>query len=285
LEIDDDGYGKKIGDLLRNRVDEFYPAHAQYFVRRLKSEVLPQLPPKQYVEVWCNMLPSQRRQYMEMERDAEVRIEGERLDARGILAEYTRLKQFANAECRIEGRTLIPVKSGKFEYLVEKLDELGIRPSKGGLEPEGDDVAVVASQSEQYVSWLCDALNEYGIKAEKITGKVSGKKRADLVRMFQNPQPGGYRVLVMTTTAGGVSITLDRADSVHIMDETWDPDDQEQVEDRVHRISRIHQVTCYYYRSKGTVEERIWQTAAHKKMTNTQILDLQRVQHKEALNG
>lgn len=279
-----DGYGWHIGPMRKDKLDEFYPAHSRYIVRRLKSEVLPQLPAKQYIDVWCDMLPAQRRQYEKMEQDAEIRIEEERLSARGILAEYTRLKQFSNAECRIEGGKLKPVKSGKLEYLLERLDERGIRPTKSsdGLAPEGDEVAVVASQSEEYVSWLTDELNRLGIPAEKITGNVNAKQRADLTRRFQSGDASSPRVIVMTTTAGGVAITLDRADSVHLMDETWNPDDQEQVEDRVHRISRIHQVMCYYYRSKGTVEERIWRTAAHKKVTSELLLDVQRKHFKGA---
>ena len=294
LEIDEvdggsSGMHKTIGGLLRNKEDEFYPAHAQYFVRRLKKEVLPQLPDKQYVDVWCDMLPAQAKQYAAMERDAELRIENERLQARGILAEYTRLKQFANAECVIQRGSkdqafLIPKASGKFEYLLDRLDERGIRPSKSrdGLVPEGDEVAIVASQSEQYVSWLTDQLNAKGIKAEKITGSVDARERAELVRRFQSADPSSPRVIVMTTTAGGVAITVDRADSVHLMDETWNPDDQEQLEDRVHRISRIHQVTCYYYRSKGTIEELINNTAHGKRMTNEQLLDIQRQVHKRS---
>lgn len=291
LEIDDDGYGKTIGNLLSNKVDDFYPAHAQYFVRRLKKEVLPQLPDKQYVNVWCDMLPGQAKQYMRMERDAEVRIEDQRLVAKGILAEFTRLKQFSNAECDIQEvglkddgtpkYRLIPKRSGKLEYLIERLDELGIRPNKPGLPPEGDAVAVVASQSEEFVSWIHEQLNSMGIPAEKITGKVSGKARADLVRRFQSGE-NSPRVVIMTTTAGGVAITLDRADTVHIMDETFDPDDQEQLEDRIHRISRIHQVTCYYYRSKNSIEERIWNITRGKKLTNDQLLDLQRQLYKES---
>lgn len=273
-----DGYGWHVGPMRADKIDEFYPAHARYIVRRLKSEVLPQLPAKQWVDVWCDMLPAQRKQYEKMERDAEIRIDEERLSAMGILAEYTRLKQFSNAECRIESGKLKPVKSGKLDYLLDRLDERGIRPTstRDGLEPEGDEVAVVASQSEEYVSWLHDELNSRGIPTEKITGKVDAKKRAELTKRFQAGGASSPRVIVMTTTAGGVAITLDRADSVHLMDETWDPDDQEQVEDRVHRISRIHQVTCYYYRSKGTIEERIWKTAAHKKVTSEMLLDVQR---------
>jgi hypothetical protein len=80
----------------------------------------------------------------------------------------------------------------------------------------------------------------------------------------------------MTTTAGGVAITLDRADTVHILDETWVPDDQEQFEDRAHRASRMHQVTVYYYRSKDTVEEDIYKLVQDNpgRRSTVEILDI-----------
>jgi SNF2 family DNA or RNA helicase len=284
IEAGWDGH-KKIGGIQRGREDEFYKAHAQYIVRRLKAEVVPELPPIQRINVWCDMTKAQQRQYAKMERDAEVRIDEYRLSAVGVLAEYTRLKQFANAECSIATRLkadgeeevrLIPMNSGKLDFLVERLDEVGIRKK----DDEGEAVAVVASQSRQMVDWVCFMLNKMGIKAEKITGKISERKRNDLVRRFQSGT-NAPRVLCVTTTAGGVAITLDRADTIHILDETWNPDDQEQLEDRVHRISRIHQVTAYYYRSIGTVEEDIYKVAQDKHITTKNILDVRRQIFKE----
>jgi Zierdtviridae DNA helicase len=285
LIIDDNGYGKDIKGLKPAKVDEFYPAHAQYIVRRLKKEVLPQLPDKQYVDVWCDMLKKQELQYTKFARDAEIRIDEDRVSALGILAEYTRLKQFANAECKVgattiddEGRVhfkLEPIKSNKLEYLLDRLDERGIRPNKGGMFAEGDEVAVVGSQSKLFVQYLHKALNKAGIATEMITGDTKQSERTRIVQRFQtgdNPP----RVLVITTTAGGVAITLDRAESVHIMDETWDPDDQSQLEDRVHRISRIHQVTVYKYRSLGTIEELIHKRVGDKQLTNETIMDVRR---------
>jgi SNF2 family DNA or RNA helicase len=278
----DEGYGGHpiIGGLRADVFDEFYPAHAQWIVRRLKSEVLPELPAKQRINVLCEMLPAQRKQYLKMERDAEIRIEEHRLTAVGVLAEYTRLKQFASAERSIATRLkrngdeevrLIPMASGKFEYLVERLDEVGIRPK----DEEGDAVAVVASQSREMVDWVAFQLNKIGIKTEKITGKISAAERASLVKRFQTGV-NSPRVVAVTTTAGGVSITLDRADTVHILDETWDPDDQEQLEDRIHRISRIHQVTAYYYRSIGTIEEKIHEATEGKAVTTKNVMDIHR---------
>jgi SNF2 family DNA or RNA helicase len=85
-----------------------------------------------------------------------------------------------------------------------------------------------------------------------------------------------YRVLVMTTTAGGTAITLDRASTVIFLDETWNPDDQEQGEDRTHRASRIHQVMIYRIKTKNTVEEYIEKVLAMKDDINKAILDLRR---------
>jgi SNF2 family DNA or RNA helicase len=284
LIIDDNGYGKTIGGIQPEKVEEFYPAHAQYIVRRLKREVLPQLPAKQYVDVWCDMPKKQAGQYKQFARDAEIRIDEERVSALGILAEYTRLKQFANAECEVSSKEVVegqvryklkPIRSNKLEYLLDRLDERGIRPNAGGMLAEGDEVAVVGSQSKLFVQYLHTALNKAGIRTEMITGDTKQADRTKIVERFQrgdNPP----RVLVITTTAGGVSITLDRAESVHIMDETWDPDDQTQLEDRVHRISRIHQVTVYRYRSRGTIEELIHQRVGEKQVNNETIMDIRR---------
>lgn len=300
-------YGYEIGKLREDKEEEFYSVHARHMVRRLKSEVLPQLPAKQYVDVWCEMTPKQKKQYESFAAQAEVRIDEERLTASGMLAEYARLKFFSFSYCNVERQNkakkcsrckgtgilddltcyqcegegkvdhlkLKPTEeSGKIPYLMERLAENGIDPKF----PDGDSVAVVFSQSIEVVDFLHSYLNEKGITAEKITGDVKQHKRTEIQQEFQAGT--GARVVVMTTKAGGVSITLDRADTVHILDETWVPDDQEQAEDRIHRASRMHQVTCYYYRSNDTVDVEIRELAGEKEVTNRTILDIHRQGYK-----
>jgi SNF2 family DNA or RNA helicase len=278
---------------------KFYEAHAPYLVRRLKSEVASQLPPKQHVDVWCEMTPAQNKQYREFAAAAEIRIEENHLSATNILTEYLRLKQFSNAVCLVHEYTvdckhnknegdklgcedcmgsgivvkqkLIPQEdSGKLPHLLENLNELGIDPT----DPEGDAQTVIASQFREMIEMVARWLEKQGIPVALITGSVKGKDRVRIQREFQDGT--GPRVVCMTTTAGGVSITLDRADTVHILDETWNPDDQEQLEDRIHRISRVHQVTCYYYRSRNTVEQYIAETTADKSKLNDIVLDVHR---------
>jgi len=297
------GFGnhKEIGGLKEGVEEEFYRHHSRHMVRHLKSEVLPQLPAKQYVDVWCRMTAKQSKQYKQFAKEAEIRIDELSLNATGVLAEYARLKFFATAYCLAEGRMVrckrckgsgvfegwdcdacggegmsekIKLKptfdSGKLPHLLAKLAECGIDPE----DPSGEAVAVVGSQSVEVCEMVTRFLNEKGIATECLTGKTIKKgERTRLVKGFQN---GEFRVLVVSTLAGGVSITLDRADTVHILDETWVPDDQEQLEDRIHRASRIHQVTCFYYRSRDTVEQYIKEVNDEKAFTNESILDTRR---------
>jgi len=326
LNVSSNGYGQDIGGIQYGREDEFYKSIAPYAIRRLRSEVLPQLPKAQWIDVECEMTTNQAKQYAQMASRAEAIIEDKQLNALGILAEYTRLKQFADTyhdkieeipvncpTCKGEGE--IPLTSGegtypctncdgtgkvnrlklhasndsgKLPYLLERLAENGIDPK----EPEGTSVAVIASQFSSVVDMVHDYLNEKGIKSVKITGGTDDEERVANQMLFRTDGErtvGDARVIVMTTTAGGVAITLDLADNVHILDETWVPDDQQQLADRVFNASRMHQVGVYVYRSIGTIEEYIKKVNVEKGAVNKEILDLRRqgfrADMKEALDA
>jgi SNF2 family DNA or RNA helicase len=82
--------------------------------------------------------------------------------------------------------------------------------------------------------------------------------------------------MAMSTQTGGVSLNLERAGSVHILDEMWNPDRQEQLEDRGDRGTRTTPLICYYYRTEETVQEYIAKVGAGKKITNSNVLDVYR---------
>lgn len=244
---------------------------SRIMLRRTKAEVLTDLPAKQYggtllnpsdpnspIGVWVPMTPEQKRAYASMVKDAAVALEGGNLTANGVLAELTRLKQFANTAARIErdGDTvdfqpILP--SNKFDVVVSMLEERGITGDPDT--EEGDSQVVIASQFTKTINLFAAELAALGIQVAVLTGETKAKDRERLIREFQ--AEGGPRVFLINTRAGGVAVTLDRADDLFILDETWVPDDQEQLEDRIHRASRIHQVTIYYIRSLGTIDEGI----------------------------
>lgn len=302
-DVSEDGYGKTIGDSIKHcpahfgwddeekgrpegcvrcsEIEEaFYNMLAPYMTRRTKKEALPWLPAKQFVPLWLDFSSDKhRKQYLEFAEESQTMIDETPITAIGILDEYTRLKQFSfgyHVRRESDDKLIPTTDSPKLEVLQGKLEELGIWDGSTG------EQAVIFSQFSEVVDLIHGWLIENGIPASKITGAISGsKKRREIKEDFQSGE--GARVVVMTTTAGGVSITLDRASNVFIMDETWDPDDQEQAEDRCHRASRIHQVTVYYLRLKGSIEETIADTTGTKFARNVRVLDARRFKQKESV--
>ena len=291
------GEHSSIEGIMPGREVDFYEHLKPYLVRRTKREALPGLPPKQRIDVNCPMTPKQAEQYHHFATEAEWRIddaeESGRLTATNILAEYTRLKQFAGAFCEVKktgkennGIPELEVRatadSGKLEQLLEKLAEENVL-AKG----EDDDEprqALVFSQNNSMVAMVAEELESRGVPVGRIDGSVSMKKRTALATAFQ--KEGTIRVLVMNTKAGGTALNLSKADSVHILDETWVPDDQEQAEDRGHRGDEItmakDEVRMYYYRTIGSIEEYIKRLVADKQLNNKTILDLRRRMQEQA---
>ena len=257
----------------------FYRSLKSVMIRRTKDElraINPEwMPPeKRYHDVWVQMEGKQKTHYNQMMKSAEAILDGGRLTATGILAEMTRLKQFASSDGSMVGGEFVPVMpSAKFNWLLDFLEERGIE-ADGDLSEDVQKV-VVASQFTSLINQWAEALESKGIKSYRITGETKDRLRTEWTQAFQTKDD--VRVMLINTNAGGVSITLDAADDMVIMDETWVPDDQEQVEDRVHRASNIeHQVDVWYVRTKDTIEEQIAAVNMGKAESNHKVLDAER---------
>lgn len=282
FELYDNGYGMIIGGFIEGMEAEFNRDLESIMLRRTKAEVLADLPPKMYAGTrlenqdaatapghWLPIEGKQLKDYQKIGRDAAVKIQGGSLLPNGHLALMTRQKQFASASALIdsEGEYQPCLPSNKFDWLVEFLTERGI----AGEDEYGDSKVIIATQFTRLANLFHRELEAIGIKAHLLTGEVKPEHRKTMVNEFQGP--GGPRVFILNTKAGGVSLTLDMADDVVILDETWSPDDQEQVEDRAHRASRMHSVTIHYVRSLGTIEEEIALEIGEREGIQKQILD------------
>lgn len=269
LKVTSNGFGLNIGDLIDMREPEFWRAHAGHVLRRTKKEHLPDLPPKTIHHMTVKMTPKQAKQYAKFEADAEIKIDGRRITGLGALAEFALLKFFAFSACDIKGKKqqLHPTEdSGKLEGLMGMLAHQGV--------DTGGAPTVITTQSSRI------AVLTHRYLSRKLKGKVllitGATKPADRKAAVNDFQAGKAVVLIMTTQMGGVSITLDKAESIHILDETWNPADQQQAEDRVHRGNTDHPVDVYYWRTEGTVEQYIFEVNGQKRITDDNILDIHR---------
>ena len=280
FEIKDEYIGQSIVKVMPHRHDAYTEDLRSVMLRRTKAEVASDLPPKTYagrslkdggpVGIWLEMGQKQKRAYMDMKKHAIAMLDSGMLWGNGTLSELTRLRQFASAYMEIisEDEKQFALPSNKFDWLVGWLYERGIANRD---ESYGNDKVIVASQFTRLIELYERELRKLGIETVSITGKVKGEQRRENRRAFQ--ADGGPRVMLLNTQAGGSSLTLDVADEMVILDETWVPDDQEQLEDRIDRLSRVHPRTYWYVRSKGTIEESIAMENMSKESVQKNLLD------------
>lgn len=285
FDIVKDHFGTMVGSMID--AEGMYAEAKSVMIRRTKAEVAKDLPPKIYggwpldasknspVAVWLDMLPAQAKAYKGMLDDAAAELEGGTLMTNGVLAELTRLKQFAGSYGKLVDEHYVPtLPSNKFDWLMEMLEERGIEK---GMDAKADiPKIVVASQFSKLINVFADGLNDSGIDVMVFTGETSDSDREAIKDDWQNNPDSDFRVMLLTTTAGGVSLTLDAADELVILDETWNTSDQEQVEDRLHRLSRMHQVIIWKVFSRNTIEESIARANLGAEMSIKSIMDGER---------
>jgi hypothetical protein len=262
MEVKDGYFGKEVYGLDPERSKEFHQLIDRYVLRRTRAEARPDLPMGQRVDVMVEMSPKHRKQYEEFERDGEAKISGGTLSGQGLLSELTRLRQMAWGRWDYGQDGLEPtLESAKWEWLLEFLQARGITGKKTTTwmpEPGTAYKYVVASQFTQILDMLERELNRKGIPTLKITGGVTGTKRTDAVAKFQS-KDDVYRVMLIQTITGGVSIDLDAwCDEMVILDETFVADQQVQLEGRINnRSGRVSPRMWWYVRTADTMDVKV----------------------------
>lgn len=266
---------------------KFYEELRPIMVRRTKEEIqkcLPpdkRMPPKQYggtrldhndpespVAVWLPMSKEQRKQYDKVVSDAIIYLDDVvEVNVNGALAEMTRFKQLANAtlggwETDDSGLLRPCMPSNKIDWCLDFADD---RLSAGTK-------IIIASQFTQFLELMSGQFKSAKFPHYLFTGKTSDKQRAEIKKGFQGD---GDMIILLNTISGGASLNLDMADDVVICDKTWNPDDQEQVEDRAHRPAseRLHSVTIWNLNSLDTIDEDIALVNAQREQQAFAVLD------------
>ena len=239
---------QKVGQMLDPA--KWAQVDAALMVRRTKSEVAQQLPAKQYVDVDIPLPDHLNKSYIDFINDCEGKGDFSQQNA---LVMALRSMQFAICDWSYDREGVLqPIDKGasaKRDWLVAWMKARGI-----GVEPVGTKV-VVSSQFTKVLNWLQKELSYEGIEACILSGETSPARRKEIQETFQDPD-SSLRVVLLSSTLG-VGIDLDAADDLIFVDIPRNPDVQEQVEDRVHRVSRVHQVTIWRLRSRGTIDVAI----------------------------
>lgn len=248
-------------------IDELHRQIKPYYVRRLKEDVLKELPDKYYSTIWLDLSAQQRRAYNEMRRSMLAWVgeqEDQPLAAPVVVTQLTRLQQFACAYGKIETITKrrrncdndACISAGRCQGHPTNVLRLTEPSSKLDavmqlVEDHPHEQIVVFGQSKQVINMLAARLAAKGIPTGTLTGDTPQADRGGLVAKFQ---AGKLRVFVGTIAAGGLGITLTAASTVVFLDRAWSPSVNRQAEDRLHRIGQKNAVHVIDIVARGTVD-------------------------------
>lgn len=143
--------------------------------------------------------------------------------------------------------------SSKMHAVLEKVEEL----------LAGQEKIVIVSQWSSVLDILEGFAQEKKIKTTKLTGQVAVQKRGEIVDAF-NEQGKGPQILFLSLTAGGVGLNLVGANNLILIDSHWNPQLEQQAQDRVYRYGQQRPVRIFKYIVADSIEQRIQALQEHK---------------------
>ncbi len=233
-----------------------------FVLRRLKKEVLTDLPDKLEENKYATLEGEQQKLYdahvkklkMMLEKETEESFKKAKIQ---VLSELTRLRQI----CCEPSLVYEDYKSGssKMEMCMELVENAISSGHK----------ILLFSQFTSMLDKIAARFKKEGISYFLLTGATSKEKRMEMVEKFNTDDTS---VFCISLKAGGTGLNLTAADIVIHFDPWWNVAVQNQATDRAHRIGQENVVTVYKLIAKGTIEEKIVNIQELKKELADQIL-------------
>lgn len=225
-----------------------------YILRRVKEDVLGDLPPKVIRDAYVELTPAQRETYQLAETEGVVRLNelGETITVQHVFELIMRLKQICNFD-PLTGQ------SAKLEQLQADLAEVAASGRK----------AIVFSQWIEPLEILARELAEFGPLIYH--GKVPTRERETVLSTFRN-DPCKHLIL-MSYGTGSVGLNLQFANYVFLFDRWWNPAIEDQAINRAHRIGQKEPVFVTRFIVQNTIEGRICEVLDRKRQLFSELID------------
>lgn len=229
---------------------------APFILRRRKSEVLTDLPPKDEAIIRCEMTGEQAGAYDSMRRLYGRQVQG-LLSSEGlnrarveIFTIISKLRLLA-IHPPMAGAPFAGIESGKMAVMDRLLEDI----------LDEDHKTLVFSQFLGALDRAESTCRHRGWEFSRLTG--STKDREEPIRRFN--EDAHRRVFLLSLKAGGVGINLTAADYVMLLDPWWNPAVEAQAVDRAHRMGQQRPVMVYRLITNDTIEERVLDLQKRKK--------------------
>eukprot|EP01035_Chromulina_nebulosa_P003483 gene3483-4742_t len=244
------------------RAKELQKKVSPFILRRTKKQVAQELPDKTEMVIYCEMGAEQRKVYDAVEEEIREYFEPKQpgdlpKESMFILKSLTRLRQICNSPALLKDEALYGNASSKIEALMEQIENKSTQHK-----------ILVFSQFVGMLDLIKKELIAKNISFAYLTGQTAD--RATVIDSFQNNEE--VRVFLISLKAGGTGLNLTEADYVYLVDPWWNPAVENQAIDRVHRIGQTKPVYAYRLVCKGTLEEKIMDLQARKKMVGDSLI-------------
>ncbi len=234
---------------------------APFVLRRLKTDVLDDLPERTEITLHVKMSPEEAALYEALRQRAVEDLAG----ADGpsgrmrLFAHLTRLR-LACCNPRLVRDAADAPPSSKLATFAATLDDLLANKHK----------VLVFSQFVMHLKLVEEHLRDAGVRYQYLDGATPSKDRTERINAFQ---AGDGDVFLISLKAGGTGLNLTAADYVIHMDPWWNPAVEDQASDRAHRIGQTRPVTIYRLVAEGTIEEQIVDLHRRKRDLADQLLE------------
>ena len=233
-----------------------------FIMRRLKTDVLKELPDKLEHAVYAQMTDEQNKLYtanaLKLQKDLEQQSDNMFKTSKiQILAELTKLRQLCCDPSLIYQN--YHGGSAKLDTCIQLIENA----------MAGGHKILLFSQFTSMLDVIERRLKTEHILYYRLDGSTKSEQRTRLVNAFnENKIP----VFLISLKAGGTGLNLTGADIVIHYDPWWNAAAQNQATDRAHRIGQTHTVTVYKLIARHTIEEKILELQENKKALSDQIL-------------
>jgi SNF2 family DNA or RNA helicase len=227
-----------------------------FILRRMKNQVLTELPSRTEINIRVEMSDKERDFYEALRLNAidNISQSGQQANAGEqrirMLAELVKLRQACCNPKLVMAES--DISSAKLDALDELLDELKLNNHK----------ALIFSQFVGHLQLIKQHIEAKGFSYQYLDGSTPQKQRQKSVNAFQS---GEGDIFLISLKAGGSGLNLTAADYVIHMDPWWNPAVEEQASDRAHRIGQTRPVTIYRLITQNTIEEKIVSLHQHKR--------------------
>lgn len=226
-----------------------------FILRRMKGDVLQDLPEKTESIVYASMEGEQDKLYRATASQLALTLAHQlpgsfAADRIAILAELTKLRQIC-----CDPHLLYDNYEGESAKLETCLELVSNAVDAGHK-------VLLFSQFTSMLAIIAERLTSVGIAHHQLVGSTPKEERARLVGSFQTDD---VPVFLVSLKAGGVGLNLTAADIVIHYDPWWNMAAQNQATDRAHRIGQTNTVNVMRLIAKGTIEEKIVQLQEAKR--------------------